>query len=964
MSNRQNLQNAIRLSIQGMVANNEDHSFEKMCYEYSYKYICHNVVMPTGGGNGDKGRDFYTIPIYKNGIKTEDIAFQCSLNKDIKNKIKSDISTLNKNFPKIKKCYFFAGVDLAESHQYNLIKYAKDTLDIELEIIDLNKFAQLLCNIENFTIVENFLHVPSSFYPQPEEENWYTKLKKKYQDCSIVSHSDFREVVACIRETTNKTSLKVDTKFWINKILNLIENTNDFFLKSRSLYEIAHSYLRGLYDLESFKQIFIEYVRSFQDTENLILLEDAVCILNYAIGTLPQEITYPDKIISNFNNKISNIIEKMLLGANDVNRGRLLFLEILLTMKNIVLKEKGFTLDFFAKKVENLIMELEKNPFFSATKVDETLKIFLQNSIRENFGITKQQAENFQDRIDCLISQQEGNGILGERIRDRMVNYVKNNDYLSAIKEGHKLKKAWAQHDSYYGCALSLAILAFCYEKIGLYYASKYYYLISIRMCIHSDNPNLFSKAMPFIYSLTKLDYLLGNWNSFFKLLNIYFTIYYFTERKEFALNDEESQELIFYSCIIKKTASFENEYDKYVNNVIKNLNCDDDLKRSILVDFQQENPYHTLDKLWNEIKNNIKNRPFTDINLDNTICFNTSGIEWVFTFKNVNKTRILAEEFISIIQILLLEMYNLDIMHLQTKIVINIQEKDSDTFVLEEIANNDHFEYKLFIPNFDRKIEIDNFTTQILSCCFTIIEKCSLLEQSALYEILENLFKNHLTEKLTFFSSYRNSYINLYELKDEENILIEKFNSKEKYKIDLQDIEIFIYDKLSTTYDEEDAKNTLRKRYTNSMEFLEPTLKILRSNINFVKIISEYKQLGYLDWELMMALSNILMDYKVKESISNSPLILTEEQKIGLYHKKTLEISSNRLKYNIPPKDLSIFFDKSMLDMQLKMNYNIELKRLGLCLKTQTPKFNAIKDFLVKRFMYNIIDVEHESIV
>ena len=102
--------------------------------------------------------------------------------------------------------------------------------------------------------------------------------------------------------------------------------------------------------LESFKQIFIEYVRSFQDTENLILLEDAVCILNYAIGTLPQEITYPDKIISNFNNKISNIIEKMLLGANDVNRGRLLFLEILLTMKNIVLKEKGFTLDFFCEK--------------------------------------------------------------------------------------------------------------------------------------------------------------------------------------------------------------------------------------------------------------------------------------------------------------------------------------------------------------------------------------------------------------------------------------------------------------------------------------------------------------------------------------------------------------------------------------------------------------------------------------
>ena len=151
-NNRQSLQQAIRLAILGMVANNEDHTFEKMCYDYSFLKICDNIVMPTGGGHGDKGRDFYTIPIYKNGVKNKEIAFLCSLNKKYKDKIKSDLESLNTNFPQIDTAYFFSGVDISEYDRYNLIKYAKANYNVELTIVDLNQLSQLLSKFISYLL--------------------------------------------------------------------------------------------------------------------------------------------------------------------------------------------------------------------------------------------------------------------------------------------------------------------------------------------------------------------------------------------------------------------------------------------------------------------------------------------------------------------------------------------------------------------------------------------------------------------------------------------------------------------------------------------------------------------------------------------------------------------------------------------------------------------------------------------
>ncbi len=961
MNNRQTVQQSIRLSIQGMVANHDDHTFEKMCYDYTFYKICDNIVFPTGGGCGDKGRDFYTIPIYQNGIKSKEIAFLCSLNKKFEDKIKSDLQSLCNNFPEIQNAYFYAGVDIPESKRYKLITYAKENHNIELIIIDLNQLSQLLSNIKNYDIVDNYLHLPSSIYPRPEEANWYINFYQKYQDNLVVSFENFREVVAALRETQLNPDLRIDTKFWIDKIKNFYNNSQDFYSKSRALYEIAYSNLRILNNLNDFKDNFINYANSFENTDNLIIIEDAICILNYACGTIVEGITYPDNLISNFYNKIKNILINLLKISNNINKARLIYLNILLSIKSTVIEQNNGT--YLVEQIENMLTEMETYPFFSASKVDKAIKIFLQKPVREKLKISECKAIEIQNRIDKLISRQEGDGILGERIRDRMLSHINNNNYMDAIREGHKLKKAWNQQDSYYGCILSLAILAFSYEKLGLYYAAKYYYLISIRMCIFSDDPYLFSKVMKPIYSLTKLEYKLGNWFNFFKLLDTYFSIYYLTERKELELADEESQELIYYSCIIKRTTSFDSKYDNLINDIIKNLNCDNNLKHSILVDFQQDSIYPDLGNLWKDLQKSISNRPFSDININNTIIFNTSGIEWLISYKNENNNHIIVEEFAAILQIILAEMQGQDIMHIKTKIDINIIQ--SSSFELEELPDNECFKYKISIPGYNIEFDINEFILQVLSCCFTIIEKCSLLEKKYMLNILEQLFKNDLMDRLCFFSSYRNSYSRLYEIKDNYKTKnLDIFNKNEKYNPDSKIIDIFKYNETSQLFNETETKNVIQRRYVNSYEFLEPTLNILRKSKIFKEQIIEYQQKGYLDWELLMALSNILLDYKAKEEINQYQLIYTEEQKYKLYNSIINKIVKNRTKNNTPPKNLNIFFDKDIIDIHLKMNYTIELKRLGLNLKTQTPKFNAIKDFLNTRFNYNYIDVPHKNII
>lgn len=974
MTLNQNLKQAISLAIQGMVATNEDHQFEKLCCEFFKKEICDNTILSTGGGQGDGGEDFFTFPIYKNGLKSKDIAGACSLQnqKTIKDKIKDDIKTIFKKRPDIKDVYFFAGSNIAKSEQDKIKILVKNDYSINLNILDLQALSDQLSRPRLYDIVCEYLHIPSNIYPRPEEENWYSELYEKYKNKDIDCAEDLYEVISALREGFNNKDVIVDTEFWINRIEYYRKNiTQNYEYKMRALYEEAWAYLRILGNINKFKDLAIEYVSAYIISDNIRMLEDGYCIFQYSLPSIKQ-FNFPSELFFSFRQAISDKVDQLSLDENNsLDKQALLYLKSLLalsywgegiTNKHEKVKELSAN---YLKVINNLLDSLEELPFLSTDSLYDILSkkdIFGNKDLRNNFLFPEDEYKNIMERLDKITEKQTGLGIVGHKIKNRMINLIEEGDWFGVIEEGHKLKENWFQEDYYYNSVLSIEAIAKSYQNIGLYYASKYYYLLCVYACFRSEQKLVKEKMMRHIINVLDVEYILGNWFGYFNLLDKYFVLYYTFKEKAIDLKDKEASRLIVYAAYIKNLASFESSYNDTITGLIDSMCCDKDLKE-IIKDDLQKNISYSLDEMWQKFQDEkFQGRPFKDMIDVYTINFNTSGIKWVINTKSCEENIIIAEEFVALLQIILAELHNFDIYHIKTDIILNVDLSDDGEITIEENGDNNEFEYKILLPKLSVNFDINDYLLKLFTNLIIILDKVSLLPQEKFKEIVFSLFKSKIFNKMCFLTSYRHAYTTIYKNDFEEwqnfsKKKLEVFNKKSSF-FNKQEIEIFKYNELAPDFNENKIKKDIFKRYKHGFAFIAPTLKLLENDDKYKSMISELKNDGYMDWEIVMAFSNYLMNYKINKKYGQMSFI--DEKMADIM----LDFKNNPEKYNEPENDTSIWYNKEEIVDGLKFNQVIILPSLALISKTKLPKLDAIRNFLAVRYKYYNIDIDHRKLI
>jgi len=65
--------------------------------------------------------------------------------------------------------------------------------------------------------------------------------------------------------------------------------------------------------------------------------------------------------------------------------------------------------------------------------------------------------------------------------------YVRYLEFLRAIKHFHKVKNISFNPEKLYDCLFSIYYIGECYNKLGLYYASKYYFMLVFYMANDMD---------------------------------------------------------------------------------------------------------------------------------------------------------------------------------------------------------------------------------------------------------------------------------------------------------------------------------------------------------------------------------------------------------------------------------------------------------------------------------------------
>jgi hypothetical protein len=165
-----------------MSVDNAHHEFEHLCRHLARRRLCSNIIPATGpvAGGGDQGADFESIQLlsdfgtsrYWQLIQTGQIVFACSLEKNLKKKVKADLKSAANRTNPTDWLYFFYPEPVKVSVRNALKEFANQQYKIQLEILDSVAIAEFLADPEMLWIAERYLSLPSGIsLPGPNARN-------------------------------------------------------------------------------------------------------------------------------------------------------------------------------------------------------------------------------------------------------------------------------------------------------------------------------------------------------------------------------------------------------------------------------------------------------------------------------------------------------------------------------------------------------------------------------------------------------------------------------------------------------------------------------------------------------------------------------------------------------------------------------------------------------------------------
>ena len=962
----------IRFELGQLVVLNKQHDFEHVCRHLARLRICSNILPATGpvSAGGDQGRDFESFRTYLNAspissssfiglVSKGPIAFACTTTaKDnLVQKIKSDITTIMGPGEKVVDIHYFCTEDLPVARRHGLQQWAKTNHNIHLEIYDGQAISEFLSSRDTFWIVERFLNIPAEFYPPSPtdgDEKWYQDLLDfwKHTDCPPDNYADFTQIKSALRHATYTESFNNDVTFWISLMDSLALHTPLESLKRKVTYEIAVASLMGLGSLIGYEQRLREYFNDIPSLSQLPDIEDANVLLTFCIGAYRQnEVQLEETELSTWKNQIIHKIEPELnatenpdrrctllrhrahryitLGprdedASDVNKAISCWLEI----ASIVDRAYLFPLDSFSDELTKLLslpLAINEHPdFHEVTKL-----------------------------IDEALAKRYGGFIAAEKCRDRALALYEKGELLQALNEIHIAKIEWFADETMRGSVLATRFAAECYQELGLVFAAKYYALISSHIALNSSDESIWRYASAALIDVASSDYIQGAFCGFFDFSDVGLLAFRaFSEEQNPPDIVSVIERTVFHSTIVRVISEhLAPDFLDFVNRRISKWEGLKEYFDEIVLLAEREWKDITLPQLWQKLEDQMLDRPFSDVGKDRAVRFTALGVTWNFKWDNTYDLTPSAEEFLAVLQIILADLANTDLCLLRTTIGVEIYSATSNKILIESIPSNELIRYKVTIP-LDKKQDYSD--SELFSIVAALLSDVSLLPKDQFMNHLEFALRQGLSGKTLFVQPFRTLYrrfisSSAFELSDRKSKSIPQiersFNPVLHHQLDW-------YASLGPGYSKESAQEQLQNRYSYSIAPIRHTLNRLLQSPLFVDTVTSLKKDGWLDWHILLSVALATVNYRIDKRLYPSG-------KLDEYRHQFMDMICQEEDPNLEAVPLTEF-TKDRLRLHLHVSMTSTLRNLGLECHQQTPDFNAISDFLGKRYNYWTDDIEH----
>ncbi|HEX8264461.1 MAG TPA: hypothetical protein VF596_03485 [Pyrinomonadaceae bacterium] len=979
MANLDQVISQIRFGIEQLSSKSAHHEFEHLCRHLTRVRICSNILPATGpvSAGGDQGRDFETFRTYLNSTpiaastfiglaSSKPIAFSCTLEKKekIKGKIESDVKTIMSSGSPIEAIHYFCGTDLEVAKRHKLQKWAQDEYKIELEIYDGQAISELLADREVFWIAEKYLSIPGEIFPRLSEKDggiWYSTVFSNWKDKKPIgdNFAEFSEIKMAARHAFYTENLRQDLPFWVNLLKENFVDSQITELKRRAIYEVCVLSLRGFKNLDGYEE-YLRWFFSQIPQLNAIGLQDAEVLLQYCAGAVARSIlpmTFQE--ISEWQHQVIQQIDKKLEEDNPHNTQAILlnikgWTCIMIDPLNLKLPDFEKAIEWWLKLTEVLVFA----PMFPLKQLSNNLDDLLEFIIQVN-GKDRIPETYFEltEKIDALLAKRLGGFTAAENSRKRAFRLAENNRLIDAIDLLHRSKLDWFASETLEQALSMMMFLSRAYMELGLFFAGKYYALAVSFIAENNSQTEVKHFASLGLMRAATWDYMLGAFCSFLNLTEIEIKFHQIHARNAGDLdNSEELQSIVFHLLALKAiTERIHPDLDKFVDKKV-NQWLPNEWVEEILPHSRENLQQISDEELKQHLCNELFGTPFSDFGPVREVAWSALGIKWHITWKNDYETTKQAEQFLAILQIYLVEVAHFDLCLLKTNIDISIELSDLHEIKFESIPSNNKSIWKISVPksnNLSAK-DLQEKHTEVFSVVSHILLEASLLPTDNYFEIMENLFKKGLSNRIFVAQPYEILYGEFIQAKDfnqfDRTVEQESFLDIKGPLIEHE--ELSWNTQLGPTYNWEKAQQFLKNRYSRGLPQFQLTVELLRKFINFKEIIKDLREEGWLDWQIMSAITQAAMNYqfnlKGRHAISRK-----ESDEIWQ------DIFSGKVEWNSVPREE---FSKEKLLFYLRFSMIHTISLLDLESHQATPDLEAIDNFLRYKYNYWTNDVPHED--
>ena len=965
----------IAFALSELGSENAHHEFEHLCRHVTRRRICPNIVPATGpvSAGGDQGADFESYrtssasqprtQFFSKAVQ-EKWLFACSLEKNYKKKIRSDLKAAKDFHEKVDRLVFFHNRPIPVSVRHKLQKEGIETYGIELEIFDSKALSEMLADHETVWIAQRFLSLPSEFLLARDEQSpeWFQEVLIKGYDVERLTSADFFELKDAIRFATKRSEYHSALPKLLSDI-RLFRRHPFEKIRRKAVYEEFVAHLRGLDSTSGLEDSIREFLAGTEKLDDPAELEDAAVFLGYCLGAFHHgvlDLSLPElsESFSKLTNRVSNLKASTDLPGRSCH---LLFILGFLSLSGYLTKdsevhceiETSFqrSADSAAKIWLELTRQAEEAPLFPIERLAQLVNEFIA-PIRPTRVV-----DQLVRKVDALSVKRSGHQKFSQNLLARAHALIERNQYLRALSELHKA------HEASFVSGETFEVVKVClqigelYAKMGLQFAAKYYGLASCYAALRLPGDDLRKLAYLGCAHAAEANHAAGGSLNFFLTAQIFaFTATEYSmggseERVQF-----EGSRMQFYATLIARASGLvSRSLQQVIINRMLPLIGLGEFYREVEPQFDGyfEN-IKTLGDLEQKATQEGIAPPFSDVGGRRRVAWKQLRIEWHFEWETSFEVDRQAQALVADLQIFLAEFAKDELSIIPGQLHATIEVHDGK-LEIQELPDNDVVRRKIRLPRAmpEGEAGIAGYAFAVAS---TLIKTVSAMSEEEFFQILGRHFSEGLMSRINRYKA--------------NELLFDEFYVREVYD------ELYLAAKsapvgdssfapdtwkelqgpqgLHPLYRPKDSLVAVQMRYDRLTPMTLDTIKRLSNHSEFSKMIVTLRQEGWKDWHILTGIEGVRFNY----ILNHVPYLRAAMDADNLRLVERVRRSeANEDRYQVPIEAFSL----EEMKRNVRLSQLATLRGYGLSPWQPTPNFEGINE-LLSRFRYWDDDLPHED--